>query len=74
MGGINKTLYDNTSKEPIRVLSQETIMNDLNIKDFRTLMNFVDKEKFPYFKIGRKVFTTVEQYNKWINNRMNNKY
>ena len=76
MSGINSTLYNkkDTMTEPINLLSQQDIMNRLQIKDVRTFINFIDKEKFPYFKIGRKIYSTVEQYNKWINSKMNNRY
>lgn len=74
MGGINNKLYNKSPVEPTQLISQQEIMDKFNIKDLRTLTNFIDKEKFPYFKIGRKIFSTVEQYNKWVNSRIQNKY
>lgn len=74
MNGINNTLYGKVPVEPMQLISQEELMDKFQIKDIRTLISFIDKEKFPHFKVGRKIFSTVEQYNKWINSQMMNKY
>lgn len=64
MAGINKTLYE--QEKTRKLLSQEQLMQYLNIDNARSLKRFIIKEKIPYINVNGKYMVQIYEYDKWI--------
>lgn len=64
MAGINKTLYNDKNELDI-MLTKEEVMENLHLKNYRSFIKLIEKEKLPYIKIGRKYLVPLSEFNKW---------